>query len=110
MEHRGTEADYGYTDLVLRLVAALTLAAFTLLVSVDKMCCPDGCTESGAASTESVPHDAVHTCVLCVLGLEIPTAALSLEPLSLVSIVPATIILWLPVRAFLPPEHPPRNA
>lgn len=111
MEHSRAEADCGYTDLVLRLVAALTLAAFTLLVCVDKVCCPDGCTEkSGTASTESVPHNAAHTCVLCVLGVETPTAPLPLKPLALVSIVPATTVGWLPVRAPLPPDHPPRNA
>jgi hypothetical protein len=95
---------------VLRFVAALTLAAFTLLVCVDKVCCPDGCTErSGTASTESVPHNAAHTCVLCVLGVETPMAPLPLKPLALVSIVPATTVGWLPVRAPLPPEYPPRN-
>ena len=102
---------YGYTSSVFRLVAALTLAAFTVLVIVDKVCCPDGCTKQGhAASTTSVPHSAVHTCVLCVLGVETPTASLSLKPLGLVSEVSATILGWLPVRAFLPPEHPPRNS
>ena len=96
---------------MLRFVAALTLAAFTLLVCVDKVCCPDGCTENrSAASTESVPHNAAHTCVLCVLGVETPTAPLSLKPLALVSIVPATIMRGVPVRASLPPDHPPRNA
>ena len=97
---------------VLRLVAALTLAAFTLLVSVDKVCCPDGCTgKSGdaAASTESAPHSVTHTCVLCV-GVESTDVQLSLEPFATVSIVPAVLIGWLPVRNPLPPDHPPRNA
>jgi len=96
---------------VLRLVAALTLAAFTLLVSVDKVCCPDGCTEnSGAVATESVPHTVAHTCVLCVLGVETAIPPLSLHPPALVSVAPAPIIVgWLPVRGALPPERPPRN-
>lgn len=97
---------------VLRLVAALTLAAFTLLVSVDKVCCPDGCTgKSGdaAASTESAPRSVTHTCVLCV-GVESTDVQLSLEPFATVSIVPAVLIGWLPVRNPLPPDHPPRNA
>jgi len=105
-------ADYGYTAVVLRLVAALTLAAFTLLVSVDKVCCPDGCTEnSGAAAapTESVPHGVTHTCVLCV-GVDTPDVWLSLEPVANVSNVPALRVGWLPVRSPLPPDHPPRNA
>ena len=97
---------------VLRIVAALTLAAFTLLVCVDKVCCPDGCTDktgTAQASTESAPHSVTHTCVLCV-GVESPDVQLSLEPLADVSIVPAVRIAWLPVRNPRPPEHPPRNA
>ena len=97
---------------VIRLVAALTLAAFTLLVSVDKVCCPDGCTEKSSAagaSTESIPHSVTHTCVLCV-GVDSPDVPLLLEPLANVSIVPAVLIGWLPVRTLLPPDHPPRNA
>ena len=105
-------ADNGYTGHVLRLVAALTLAAFTLLVSVDKVCCPDGCTEKSSAagaSTESIPHSVTHTCVLCV-GVDSPDVPLLLEPLANVSIVPAVLIGRLPVRTLLPPDHPPRNA
>ena len=49
---------------MLRLIAAFTLAAFTLLVSVDKVCCPDGCTgKSGGdysfdrvGSSQCYPH------------------------------------------------------
>ena len=109
---KGSEADCDYTDRVLRLVAALTLAAFTLLVSVDKVCCPDGCTgKSGgaAASTESAPHSVTHTCVLCV-GVESPDVQLSLEPVANASMVPALLIGWLSVRNPLPPDHPPRSA
>jgi hypothetical protein len=102
----------GYTQRVLRFFAVITLAAFTLLVSADKICCPDGCTgKSGEpVSTESVPHSAAHTCVLCVLGVEAPTVQFSLKPLADVSTVPAAIIAWLPVGAPLPLDHPPRNA
>jgi hypothetical protein len=101
-----------YTDHVLRLAAALTLAAFTLLVGVDKLCCPDGCTgksSTAGASTESVPRNVTHTCVLCV-GVDSPDVPLFLEPLSDVSIVAAVLIDWLPGRTLLQPDHPPRNA
>jgi hypothetical protein len=101
-----------YTDHVLRLIAALTLAAFTLLVCVDKVCCPDGCTETtsdAAASAESAPHSVTHTCVLCS-GVAGPDVQLSLAPSASVSIVPAVRIGWLPVRNPLPPDHPPRQA
>jgi hypothetical protein len=96
---------------VLRLVAALTLAAFTLLVSVDKVCCPDGCTEQSgqATATESMPHGVVHTCVLCV-GVETPGAEFSLTSLAEMSLVAFEVPEWLPVRSPLPPDHPPRNA
>jgi hypothetical protein len=97
---------------VLRLVAVLTLAAFTLLVSVDKVCCPDGCTGKSSAagtSTESVPHSVTHTCALCV-GVDTPDVQLSLAPLAHVSMVPAVRILWQPLRNPLPPDHPPRIA
>jgi hypothetical protein len=96
----------------LRFIAAVTLAAFTLLVSMDKVCCPDGCTSRSGepASTESVPHSPAHTCVLCVLGIEAATVEFSLKPLADVSTVPAAIIAWLPVGVPLPLDHPPRTA
>jgi hypothetical protein len=106
------QAAWDYTERVVRLIAAATLAAFTLLVSMDKICCPDGCTDSGGepVSTQSVPHNPAHTCVLCVLGVEAATVEFSLKPLADVSIVPAAIIAWLPVGAPLPLDHPPRTA
>jgi hypothetical protein len=96
----------------LRFIAAVTLAAFTLLFCMDKVCCPDGCTgrSDEPVSTESVPHNPVHTCVLCVLGIEAATVQFSLTPLADVSIVPAAIIAWLPIGAPLPLDHPPRTA
>jgi len=108
-EHDRT--DDGYTGFVLRLVAALPLVAFTLLVGVDNVCCQDGCPESRCTgSTESVPHNSAPTCVQCVIGIELPPAAVSLRPLALVSIVPATIVPWLLSQHPLPPDHPPRLA
>jgi hypothetical protein len=85
--------------------------AFTLFVGVDNVCCQDGCPESWCTgATESVPHDSAPTCVQCVIGIEMPPAALSLRPLALVSSVPATIVPWLLVQHPLPPDHPPRRA
>ncbi len=108
----GTRPDTsdGYTGVVLRLVAALTLVAFTLLVG-DNACCQDRCPESRCTgSMESAPHDSAPTCVQCAIGIEMPPAALSLRPLAVVSIVSATIVPWPLVQHPLPPDHPPRLA
>lgn len=102
----------GYTQHVLRFVAVITLAAFTLLVGADRICCPDGCTDRGDEpdAPESVPHSTAHTCVLCVLGVEAPAVQLSLKPLTSVSAVLPPGIAWLPVGTPLALDHPPRNA
>ncbi|OFW29652.1 MAG: hypothetical protein A3H97_01800 [Acidobacteria bacterium RIFCSPLOWO2_02_FULL_65_29] len=95
---------------MLRFIAAVTLAGFTLLVSADTFCCPDGCTDSSdePVSTESVPHGEAHTCVLCVLGVEASVMHLSLEPLADVSIISAATVAWLLVGSPLTLDHPPR--
>ena len=101
----------GYTQRVMRLVAAATLVAFTLLVSIDRLCCPDGCTSSAEpVSTESVPHDVAHTCVLCVLGVQAPAIDLSFEPAAEASAGSPSIMTCPLVGTPLALDRPPRAA
>jgi hypothetical protein len=97
---------------VFRLVWGVTLVAFMLLVGGDKICCPDGCTDgnNGTASTESVPHNGPHTCVLCVLGVEAVDAPRSDTPAGLVSSVVPALTPSLPNGIPLSLDHPPRRA
>ena len=98
----------GYNRLVPRLVAAVVLSMFTVLTSVDAVCCPDGCTneEQTADRTEHSPQ--AGTCVLCVGGLD-----RSITPV-LASL--GTVSPDVPGLTFVPPdkitpaplEHPPR--
>jgi hypothetical protein len=91
------------------LIAAVTLTAFTLLVAADKICCPDGCTDGSDApvSSQSVPHEVAHTCLLCV-GVEAPAVAVPVNPLTVASTPSAAPVVSLPVRAPLAVDHPPR--
>jgi hypothetical protein len=97
---------------VVRFLWGVTLVAFLVLVGGDKICCPDGCTDrnSSAASTESVPHHGLHTCVLCVMGVETTDALRSDVPISVVSSVVAALIPALPTGIPLLLDHPPRHA
>jgi hypothetical protein len=95
---------------VFRLVWGVTLVSFILLVGADKICCPDGCTDpSNAASTESVPHNTLHSCVLCV-GVEAADAPRSDAPVGVVSSVVAALTPSLPNGISLSLDHPPRRA
>src|SRR4051812_4855941 len=97
-----------YSRLV-RAVAVLILVAFTALVSVDKVCCPDGCTDRSdtPVSTESGPYHATHTCVLCV-GVDAPIVLLPVKPFTAVSPVAAVLTPSLPIGAPERVDHPPR--
>lgn len=96
---------------MIRCIATITVAAFLTLVAVDQVCCPDGCTDqthSASTSDDALPNDSLHTCVLCVLGVEPAVSAPQLEPLALVGTsLPA---LTPSVRLAPPPlpYHPPR--
>jgi hypothetical protein len=94
---------------LVRLVAVLIVVAFTTLVSVDKICCPDGCTDRSdrPVSTESVPHQVTHTCVLCV-GVDAPIVLLPAKPFTAVSTVTAALTPSLPAGAPGHVDHPPR--
>jgi hypothetical protein len=102
---------YDYTERVVRFVWGVTLAAFMFLVGADKICCPDGCTDgnNGTASTESVPHNGLHTCVLCV-GVEAVDAPRSDTPAGVVSSVVPALTPSLPTGIPLSLDHPPRRA
>jgi hypothetical protein len=98
-----------YSQLV-RALAVLILVAFTVLVSVDKICCPDGCTDSRSdtpVSTESSPHHVTHTCVLCV-GVDAPILLLPVKPFTARSPVAAVLTPSLPIGAPARVDHPPR--
>ena len=98
-----------YSRLV-RLVAGLIVFAFTILVSVDKICCPDGCTDGSdrPVSTESAPHHVTHTCVLCV-GVDAPIISMPAKPSSAVSTVTVALTPALPSGAPDRVDHPPRG-
>jgi hypothetical protein len=101
-----------YTARVVRSVWGVTLLAFVLLVGGDRICCPDGCTDTSkhAPLTESVPHSGPHTCLLCTLGVEAPDAPRSDTPAELVSDVTPAPSATLPNGIPLSLDHPPRRA
>jgi hypothetical protein len=112
---------------VLKGVAWVTLMTLLTLVSVDRVVCADGCTESqngiaGDARTDgdsdcnsdcdsgtaTIP-DHPHACVLCTTGLDEPSALPALSPLGIVGRLTAAA---LPIATSLPPpllDHPPRS-
>jgi hypothetical protein len=95
---------------VVRFVWGVTLVAFMLLVAGDKICCPDGCTDTSERSpmTESVPHDDAHTCVLCVLGVESADTPPSDTPAELVATIVPALTPSLHAGIPLALDHPPR--
>ena len=96
---------------MLRLVAAITLFAFTLLVGADALCCPDGCTGGSdqSTSTESASQKAVHIgCVLCALGIDAPGVLSTLVRGGNISVVPVAIVTRLRLTPPVPLDHPPR--
>ena len=100
-----------YTQRVARWVAIVTLVAFALLAGTDRFCCPDGYTAQTdkPASTQSEPHSAPHTCVLCVLGVEAADAPRSDTPAGLVASVAPALTPPLPNGIPLSLDHPPRR-
>jgi hypothetical protein len=92
-----------------RAVAILILVAFTMLVSVDKICCPDGCTDGsdGPVSSQSVPPHVTHTCVLCV-GVDAPMISVPMKPFAAVSTVTVALTPALPSGTPGRVDHPPR--
>jgi hypothetical protein len=104
--------------------------ALLTLVSVDRVVCADGCTESRSGIADSriagdadedcdsdcdctsghatIP-DRPHECVLCTSGLEAPVALPTLSPLGIIGRLPASA---LPIATSVPPpllDHPPRS-
>ena len=89
-------------------MAAVVLSIFTVLTSVDAVCCPDGCTNE-KKTTDTSQHSGEGTCMLCLGGMdasvgailsccgEVSDDAARLIPLSPDSITPD------------PLEHPPRG-
>jgi hypothetical protein len=118
---------------VLKGVAWVTLMTLLTLVSVDRVVCADGCTESRsgiagntrtegdadcnsdcdrdsdcASGTATVP-DHPHSCVLCTTGLDEPGALPTLSPLGIIGRLTAAA---LPSARSIPPpllDHPPRS-
>jgi hypothetical protein len=111
--------------------------ALLTLVSVDRVVCADGCTDSGSGIADSrtsghddgdddasncdcdskfasdsgcgasVP-DHPHSCVLCTTGIDAPVALPTLNPLGLIGGLAAPA---LPIATSVPPpllDHPPR--
>ena len=96
---------------MVRFVWGVTLVAFMFLVGTDRICCPDGCTDGnkGSASTESVAHNGLHTCVLCV-GVDAVDAAGSDTPAGTVfTVVVPALTPSLPTGIPLSLDHPPRR-
>jgi hypothetical protein len=102
--------------------------ALLTLVSVDRVVCADGCTDSGNGAADSrtaggdgcgrdcdpdsgqatVP-DHPHSCVLCTTGLDAPVALPTLSPLGIIG---RLIVSALPIATSVPPpllDHPPRS-
>jgi hypothetical protein len=109
---------------VLKGVAWVTLMALLTLVSVDRVVCADGCTESRSGIADSrtacdvdcdcdsgqatVP-DHPHSCVLCTTGLAAPVALPTLSPLGIIG---RLTVSALPIATSVPPpllDHPPRS-
>jgi hypothetical protein len=99
----------GIYSRLLRTVAVLILVAFTMLVSVDKICCPDGCTDRSdrPVSSEPIPQHVTHTCVLCV-GVDAPMISIPMKPSTAVSTVTMALTPALPSGAPCRVDHPPR--
>lgn len=124
---------------MLKGVAWVTLMALLTLVSVDRVACADGCTDSGSGIADSrmsghadgegnsdgcdcdsrsgadggcehaTVPDHPHSCVLCTTGLEAPVTLPTLSPLGIIGRLAAPA---LPAAASVPPpllDHPPRS-
>ncbi|MFN2447022.1 MAG: hypothetical protein ABR606_15755 [Vicinamibacterales bacterium] len=94
--------------VVPKLVGSIVLAIFTVLTSVDAVCCPDGCTDAEpmSESTQHSPDES--TCVLCVGGIDVSVMPL-LSACGRVSddVVRLTFVAFPNITPD-PLEHPPR--
>lgn len=102
---------------MLKAVVYATLVALLTVVSVDKVCCVDGCTDSTAASDIAASPDAgrpsdgdhVHTCVLCVMGIEAAPAQRPLSPLTIVGELRPPTMPRPQAAPLALLDHPPRS-
>ena len=100
----------GHNQWVRKLVAAMTLVLFASLNAIDGVCCPDGCTDEPASTSQH--HDPASSdgaCVLCLGGVESavpqsPSPSVILTDRIAPSL--ATHPLCAPTD---PPDHPPRS-
>jgi hypothetical protein len=123
---------------VLKGVAWVTLMALLTLVSVDRVVCADGCTDSedgvadgrtagdagrnsgagggcdrdcdsGSGGGQATVPAHPHSCVLCTTGLEAPVALPTLSPLGIIGRL--TVAAPRSAASIPPPllDHPPRS-
>jgi len=92
-----------------RVLAALVLACFMILVVADGFFCPDGCRQ---ASSPDAAHqcDASGACVLCVGGCAQPGPAVSHILLAVIAVSTSSPLVSVLARALPSVYHPPRTA
>jgi hypothetical protein len=94
---------------VRRLVAAAMLVLFASLNAIDGICCPDGCTDEEASTSQHNQESSDGACVLCRGGVE---SAVPLVP-SGCGIVTNRFAPSLHTHHLDapsdPPDHPPRS-
>jgi hypothetical protein len=95
---------------VRRLVALVVVLVFASLISIDGICCPDGCThEQEASSQQPAQHSGDGGCMLCLGSID-SAAAPALSPSGFVTNRVALPSLRSHLDALAtPPDHPPRS-
>jgi hypothetical protein len=94
---------------VRRLVAAAIVGLFASLNAVDGICCPDGCTQDQASTSQHNDRESDGDCVLCLGGVE---SAAPQTPSAFGIVTDRfTPLLFTPYLDAPPepPDHPPRS-
>jgi len=93
---------------MMRVLAALVLVCFTILVVVDGFFCPDGCRQ---ASSPGAAHQCdVSACVLCAGGCAQPGPAVSHILLAVIAVSTDSSVVSVLARALPSVYHPPRTS
>jgi hypothetical protein len=103
------DAESDDNRIVRRLIAAAMLVLFASLNAIDGICCPDGCTQEQASTSQHHDRESDGSCVLCLGGVEsaVPhTTSASVTVTNRFAALLLTLHLDAPTD---PPDHPPRS-
>lgn len=92
------------------LVAALLLVVFGFLNAIDGICCPEGCTQEEASTSQHHDRESSDgSCVLCLGGVESATPQTPLASGVVTDRFTPRLLTFRLNAPTEPPDHPPRS-